>query len=87
MERGVLAPPQDMDKLNQIAEVLNISKGSELYYDLIDKASIAAGFIPKDILSDKETLNSLPMFFRTVRSEKPTPDELEKLIKKIGGGG
>jgi hypothetical protein len=27
------------------------------------------------------------MFFRTVRSEKPTPDELEKLIKKIRGDG
>lgn len=87
VERGVLAPPQDIDKLDQIAEVLNIEKGSELYNELIDKASIAAGIIPKDILSDQETLNSLPMFFRTVRSEKPTPDELEKLIKKIRGKG
>lgn len=85
IERGVLAPPQNIDKLDQIAEVLNISKGSELYNELLDKASIAAGIIPKDILSDQETLNSLPMFFRTVRSEKPTPDELEKLIKKIRG--
>ena len=87
VEREVLAPPQDIDKLDQIAEVLNIETGSELYNELIDKASIAAGIIPKDILSDKETLNSLPMFFRTVRSEKPTPDELEKLIKKIRGKG
>ena len=87
VERGVLAPPQDKDKLNQIAEVLNIEKGSELHNELIDKASIDAGIIPKDILSDQETLNSLPMFFRTVRSEKPTPEELEKLIKKIRGDG
>jgi transcriptional regulator with XRE-family HTH domain len=87
VERGVLAPPQDEDKLNQIAEVLNIEKGSELYSELIDKASIDAGIIPKDILSDQETLNSLPMFFRTVRSEKPTPDELENLIEKIRGDG
>jgi len=85
VERGVLAPPQDKDKLNQIAEVLNIEKSSELYNEMTDKASIDAGIIPKDILSDQETLNSLPMFFRTVRSEKPTPEELEKLIKKIRG--
>ena len=87
VERGVLAPPQDKDKLDQIAEVLNIEKGADLYNELMDKASIDAGIIPKDILSDRETLNSLPMFFRTVRSEKPTPEELEKLIEKIRGDG
>jgi transcriptional regulator with XRE-family HTH domain len=87
VERGLLSPPQDKDKLDQIAEVLNVEKGSELYNELTDKASIAAGIIPKDILSDKETLSSLPMFFRTVRSEKPTPEELEKLIRKIRGDG
>jgi transcriptional regulator with XRE-family HTH domain len=87
VERGLLSPPQDKDKLDQIAGVLNVEKGSELYNELTDKASIAAGIIPKDILSDKETLNSLPMFFRTVRSEKPTPEELKKLIRKIRGDG
>jgi transcriptional regulator with XRE-family HTH domain len=87
VERGVLAPPQDKDKLDQIAEVLRIKKGSELYNELTDKASIDAGIIPKDILSDQETLNALPMFFRTVRSEKPTAEELEALIKKIRGDG
>ncbi|MBW1739180.1 MAG: helix-turn-helix transcriptional regulator [Deltaproteobacteria bacterium] len=87
VEREVLSPPQDKGKLDQIAEVLNIEKDSELYNELIDKASIDAGIIPKDILSDRETLNALPMFFRTVRSEKPTPEELEKLIKKIRGDG
>jgi transcriptional regulator with XRE-family HTH domain len=85
VERGVLAPPQDKDKLQQIADVLNIDKGSDVYNELIDKAAIDAGIIPKDILSDKETLDALPMFFRTVRSEKPTPEELEKIIKKIRG--
>jgi len=87
IERGVLAPPQDKDKLDKIAKVLNVEKGEDLYNELMDKASIDAGIIPKDILSDQETLNSLPMFFRTVRSEKPTPEELEKLIKKIRGDG
>jgi transcriptional regulator with XRE-family HTH domain len=87
IERGVLAPPQDNEKLDQIAEALGIDRHSELYNDLKDKAAIDAGIIPRDLLSDQETLNSLPMFFRTVRSEKPTPEELEKLISKIRGGG
>ncbi len=87
VERGILTPPQDDEKLNQIAEVLNIEKDTELYNEFTDKAAIDAGIIPKDILSDQEILNSLPMFFRTVRSEKPTAEELEKLIEKIRGGG
>ena len=87
VERGILPPPQDDEKLDKIAEVLNIEKGTEIYKELTDKAAIDAGIIPKDLLSDQETLNSLPMFFRTVRIEKPTADELEKLIEKIRGGG
>ena len=87
VERGVMAPPQDEEKLDQIAGVVGIEKDSELYNEFKDKAAIAAGIIPRDILSDQETLNALPMFFRTVRSEKPTPEELDKLIQKIRGDG
>lgn len=86
VERGILAPSQDDVKLSQIAEVLGIQAEPSLVDDLRDKAAIAAGIIPKDILSDQETLNALPMFFRTVRSEKPTTEELENIIKKIKGG-
>jgi transcriptional regulator with XRE-family HTH domain len=87
VERGILPPPQGDEKLEQIAEVLGIKKSSELYTELKDKAAIDAGIIPKDLLSDQETLNALPMFFRTVRSEKPTAEEIEKLIEKIRGKG
>lgn len=87
IERGVLAPPQDTEKLEQIMKVLDIAKDTEIYNELMDKAAIDAGIIPKDILTDREILNSLPMFFRTVRSEKPTPEELERLIEKIRESG
>lgn len=87
IERGLLPPPQDNEKLDQISEILGIKKGSELYNEIKDKAAIDAGIIPKDLLSDQETLNSLPMFFRTVRSEKPTAEELKKLIEKVRGEG
>jgi len=46
---------------------------------------IDAEIIPKDLLSDQETLKALPMLFMTVRSEKPTAEEIEKLIEKIKG--
>jgi len=86
VERGLLAPPQDMERLKKIAQVLDIKVNSALWKELKDKANIDAGIIPEDILSDKKVLNSLPVFFRTVRSEKPTPEELDKLIAIIKKG-
>ncbi|HPD61371.1 MAG TPA: helix-turn-helix transcriptional regulator [Thermodesulfobacteriota bacterium] len=83
IERGVLAPPQDEEKLKKIAMVLGIGFKSALWREMKDKASIAAGIIPQDILSDAKVLNSLPMFFRTLRSEKPTPEELDRLIQMM----
>jgi transcriptional regulator with XRE-family HTH domain len=86
IERGVMSPPQDEEKLKQLAKVLGIGLQSEVWQELKDKARIDAGSIPEDILSDEKTLNALPMFFRTIRSEKPTPEELDKLINKIRKG-
>jgi hypothetical protein len=48
-----------------------------------DLANIDAGIIPEDIRSDERVLKLLPMFFRTLRSDKPTPEELDKLIEMV----
>ena len=83
VERGLLAPPQDEEKLRKITRVLDIKVGSPLWKEMKDKANIDAGIIPEDILSDEKVINSLPIFFRTIRSEKPTPGDLDKLIDMI----
>jgi transcriptional regulator with XRE-family HTH domain len=83
VERGLLPPPQDEEKLRKIARLLDIKIGSSLWKEMKDKANIDAGIIPEDILSDEKVLNSLPIFFRTIRSEKPTPEDLDKLINMI----
>ena len=82
-ERGLLAPPQDEEKLKKIAHVLGIKIGSDAWKEMKDLANIDAGIIPEDIRSDEEVLKALPMFFRTVRSDKPTAEELDKLIQMI----
>jgi hypothetical protein len=79
----VLPPPQDEKKPKDIADILGINPDSEKWQELKDKANIDSGIIPKDLLSEAEVLKALPMFFRTVRSEKPTPEELARLINKI----
>ena len=83
VERVLLALPQDEEKLRKIARMLDIKIGSPLWKEMKDKANIDAGIIPEDTLSDEKALNSLPMFFRTIRSEKPIPEDLDKLIDMI----
>jgi transcriptional regulator with XRE-family HTH domain len=87
IERGLLAPPKSDAKLRKIAEVLEIPVGSELWIEMKDKAEIDTGNIPKDIRSDKELIGYLPMFFRTIRSEKPSAEDLDSLIELIRKGG
>jgi len=83
IERGILAPPQGEAKLKKIATILSIKEGSEFWEEMKDMANIDAGIIPEDIRSDERVLKSLPMFFRTIRSDKPTAEELDKLIEMI----
>lgn len=83
VERGILPPPQDLEKIKRIGLILEIEVGSEQWKEMKDIANIDAGIIPEDILSDERALNSLPMFFRTLRSDKPSSEELDKLIDMV----
>jgi transcriptional regulator with XRE-family HTH domain len=87
IERGQLSPPKGDRKLKKIAEILGISIGSDLWIAMKDKAALDKGNIPSDIRSDKKLIGCLPMFFRTIRSEKPSAEDLDKLIEMIRKGG
>ncbi|MDY6970686.1 MAG: helix-turn-helix domain-containing protein [Spirochaetota bacterium] len=87
VERGIISPPQEESKLSQIASILDIKIDSDEWNSLVDYANIDAGKIPEYLMSDKEALQSLPAFFRTVGSIKPKPEEIEKLIGLIRGRG
>lgn len=83
IEREKLSPPQSEEKLEKIASILNIKKDSEDWNKLFDYAATENGRIPNYIMSEKELVNSLPIFFRTVGSTKPTPEELQDLINNL----
>lgn len=83
VERGILSPPQDPDKLKKIGTLLNIKAGSEDWTKLTDYANIDAGKIPDYLMTDQDVLKALPVFFRTIGSVKPTPEELAKLVESI----
>ena len=83
MERGGLPAPRKQEKLTEIAKQLGLVSGSDDWYDFFDLASTASGVIPKDILSDEELVNKLPLFFRTLRSTKPAESDLKRLVETL----
>ena len=80
IERCLLTPPQSKKVLDEIATVLKIEKESQEYKEMIDLAALSS--IPEDLI-ESEILEQLPVFFRTVRGDKPTEEELKTLLSKI----
>ncbi len=78
IERGILPPPKSSTLLKNISMVLNLEEESEDYKTLFDLAVL--GHIPANLLSTPRVMEKLPIFFRTIRGEKPTRKELEELI-------
>jgi len=83
IEREVMPPPKDEEKLMKIAQVLDVPLESDQYSTLRDLAAIDSGIIPRDLLNDEETLKSLPIFFRTIRNKRPTEEQIRDLIESI----
>lgn len=80
IERGLFSPPQSKQVLDDIASALNIPKGGEDYKQMLDLSALSA---ISDELLEPEIINQLPVFFRTVRGDPPTEEELKILVKKI----
>ncbi|MCX6338742.1 MAG: helix-turn-helix transcriptional regulator [Candidatus Aureabacteria bacterium] len=83
IERSIWPPPQDSDILERYAAALEIKKGTDKWYRFSDLAAADRGIIPRDLLSDKEVIKMLPIFFRTLRRQRPTPEELDRLVEKL----
>jgi hypothetical protein len=54
-------------------------------FELERIAAVGAGRIPNHLLEDKELAAHLPVFFRTLSGQKPSREELEKLLEIIKG--
>lgn len=85
LERGLLPPPQDRDRLEEYAKYLGLKSGSDDWYTFFDLAAAAKGRIPEEILEDKEVVAKLPLVFRMLRGKRLTDKALDELVKKIKG--
>lgn len=81
IERGKISPPAEIKILRNWAKILKLDKDKT--QEFVDLAFISQDIIPTDISNKKENLHALPAFFRTLRNEKPTKEEIDKLIDLI----
>lgn len=77
LERGLISPSPK--SLKQLAAYLGIALDSQEFKEMSDLASLQQGRIPKDILSDKELMHKMPLFFRTIRNIKPDENDISLL--------
>ena len=85
IERDVSPPPKDEDTLCEWAKQLGLKPGTDDWHKFHDYAAVDAGRIPDHLLEDKELAAHLPVFFRTLSGQKPSREDLEKLLKLIRG--
>ena len=74
---------KDEDTLRKWAKQLGVKPGTADWHKFHDYAAVDAGRIPDHLLEDKELAAHLPVFFRTLSGQKPSREDLEKLLKLI----
>jgi hypothetical protein len=85
IEREVLPPPRDEEMLREWATQLGIKRGSDDWLKFFEYAAVDTGRIPDQLLRDEKLVEHLPLFFRTLSGQKPSREDLEKLMKLIKG--
>ena len=83
VERNIMPVTQDSEKLREMANILNLKEGTADWVKFFDLVAVAKHKIPDYVYSDSEVLKALPVFFRTASREKPSDEELDKLIELI----
>ena len=84
VERGVLPPPEGHDKLADYARMLDIKEGTDEWLTFFDLAAASRGRIPDELMEDERVVRALPIMFRTLRKDKITDEEVERLMKVVG---
>ncbi len=83
LERGLLAPPQGRDRLEEYAKYLGLKKGSDDWHTFFDLAAVSKGRIPAKLMEDEDLVAKLPLIFRALRSKRLANKQLDDLIRKV----
>lgn len=83
LERNILSPSVDKQKLEGYATALKIPRDSEEWTIFFDLAHTAKGKIPQDILASGQAHKYLPLLFRTARGQRLSKKKLQELVDLI----
>lgn len=83
IERDRMPLTVNREVLEKIAHTLNFEEGDTDWQTFFDLAVLAKQTIPQYVYEDKEVLEALPIFFRTASGNKPSKEELNKIITLI----
>jgi len=83
LERGKLAPPQCVEKLERYANALGLVRGTAQWQEFVDLGLACAGQIPTDVMHDEDLVAKLPALLRTMSGKKLSRRQLEELIEMI----
>ena len=83
LERGVNPPPKDRQTLEKWGRFLDLTPGTEEWDEYMCQADVSRGNIPREVMDDKDLLEKLPVFFRTVRGAELSEEQLDDFISKL----
>jgi len=83
LERNILSPSIDRQKLEGYALALKIPRDSEEWTAFFDLAHAAKGRIPTDILQQPNSIKYLPLLFRTARGQRLSKKKLQELVNLL----
>jgi transcriptional regulator with XRE-family HTH domain len=83
LERGVLPPPESRERLERYATMLGLEEGTDDWFTFFDLAAAARGRIPDALMEEERVVRALPIMFRTLRRDRVTKKDLEKLADTI----
>jgi transcriptional regulator with XRE-family HTH domain len=83
LERNILSPSIDKQKLEGYAAALKIPRDSEEWTTFFDLAYVAKGKVPRDIMEKSKSIKYLPLLFRTARGQKLSKKKLKELVDLI----
>jgi transcriptional regulator with XRE-family HTH domain len=83
VEHGRIAPPQDRGKLDELADVLNLPKGSAERMRLYDLAAAGHQRLPADVAAFAAKTPGIPVLLRTIEKRGLKKAELEQLTQYV----
>lgn len=81
IERSLATPPKSKQVLMDVAKALKLKQKSDDWHTLFELATI--GYMPSELLDNPSLVEMLPVLFRTVRGDKPSKQDLERLIQML----